>query len=139
MSVAELTVLVVEDHDFQRRTILQILANLGVGSLLEAADGEQALGLLERGERPDVVVCDLDLPGMDGVELVQRISERHADVAVVFASGLEEEVVETADATARAQGVRVLASIQKPLTARGLLAAIGEHRPGSGSESEGSA
>ena len=132
MSVAELTVLVVEDHDFQRRTILQILANLGVGFLLEAADGEAALALVERGERPDVVVCDLDLPGMDGVELVRRISERHAEVAVVFASGLEEKVVEAADATARSHGVKVLASIQKPLTARGLLAAMTDHEPESG-------
>jgi CheY-like chemotaxis protein len=132
MSVADLTVLVVEDHDFQRRTILQILANLGVGSLLEAADGEAAMALIERGERPDVVVCDLDLPGMDGVELVRRISERHDEVAVVFASGLEEKVVEAADSTARSHGVRVLASIQKPLTARGLLAAIGEHETGAG-------
>ena len=69
--VADFTVLVVEDHDFQRRTILQILANLGVGSLLEAADGEAALALLDAGKRPDIVVCDLDMPGMDGVELVR--------------------------------------------------------------------
>lgn len=128
--VADRTVLVVEDHDFQRRTILQILANLGVGSLLEAADGEAALALIEGGERPDIVVCDLDLPGMDGVELVRRISERHADVAVVFASGLEEKAVEAADATARSQGVTVLASIRKPLTARALFAAIDAHGGG---------
>ena len=130
MSVAEYTVLVVEDHDFQRRTILQILANLGVGSLHEAADGESALDLLERGEQPDIVVCDLDLPGIDGVELVRRIAERHDRVGVIFASGLEERIVAAAEGTARAHGVTVLAALQKPLTARKLLAAIGEHDPG---------
>ena len=94
--VADFTVLVVEDHDFQRRTILQMLANLGVGSLLEAADGAAALTLLDAGKRPDIVVCDLDMPGMDGVELIRHVAERHRGVAVVFASGLEERVVAAA-------------------------------------------
>ncbi len=127
--VADFTVLVVEDHDFQRRTILQILANLGVGSLLEAADGEAALTLLDAGKRPDIVVCDLDMPGMDGVELIRHVAERHSRVAVVFASGLEERVVAAADRTARAYGVTVLGAVQKPLTARRLLAAIGDFTP----------
>ncbi|MGI8461699.1 MAG: EAL domain-containing protein [Solirubrobacterales bacterium] len=128
-NVAEFTVLVVEDHDFQRRTILQILANLGVGSLLEAADGEAALTVLDSGKRPDIVVCDLDMPGMDGVELVRHIADRHSAVAVIFASGLEDRVVAAADRMARAYGVTVLGAIPKPLTARRLLAAIGEYSP----------
>jgi CheY-like chemotaxis protein len=128
--VAEYTVLVVEDHAFQRRTIMQMLANLGVGTLLEAEDGETALELFEGGERPDIIVCDLDLPGMDGVELVRRVASSHAEVAVIFASGLEERTVAAADSIARAHGVKVLAALEKPLTARKLLAAIGEHGAG---------
>lgn len=124
MSVTDVTVLVVEDHDFQRRTILQILANLGVGSLLEAADGETALTLLDAGKVPDVVVCDLDLPGMDGVELVKRIADRHPEVGVVFASGLDDQVIDAADKSARERGVTVLRALRKPLTARALFAAI---------------
>lgn len=129
MSVAELSVLVVEDHDFQRRTILQMLGNLGVGSLLEAADGEAALALVEAGERADVLVCDLDMPGIDGVELVRRLSDRGEPVAVIFASGLEERALTAAESTARGFGATVLAAIPKPLTARGLQAAIGDYAP----------
>jgi CheY-like chemotaxis protein len=124
MSVADFTVLVVEDHDFQRRTMLQILANLGVGSVLEAADGEAALTLLEAGKVPDVIVCDLDLPGMDGVELVRRIADRHPGLGVVFASGLDDQVIDAAAATARGYSVTVLGALRKPLTARALYAAI---------------
>ena len=75
MTLADCTVMVVEDHEFQRRTTLQILANLGAGGLLEAADGEGALALL--GEA-DIVVCDLDMPGMDGVEFLRHVSELRA-------------------------------------------------------------
>ena len=42
MTLADCTVMVVEDHEFQRQTTLQMLANLGVGALLEAADGDSA-------------------------------------------------------------------------------------------------
>jgi CheY-like chemotaxis protein len=132
MSVADFTVLVVEDHDFQRRTILQILANLGVGSLLEAADGEAALTLLDAGKVPDVVVCDLDLPGMNGVEVVRRIADRHPGLGVVFASGLDDQVIDAAEATAREYSVTVLGALRKPLTARALFAAIDRFHGGGG-------
>ena len=75
MTLADCTVMVVEDHEFQRRTTLQMLANLGVGGLLEAADGDAALALL--GEA-DIIVCDLDMPGMDGVEFLRHVSETRA-------------------------------------------------------------
>ena len=136
MSVADFTVLVVEDHDFQRRTILQILANLGVGSLLEAADGEAALTLLDAGKVPDVIVCDLDLPGMDGVEVVRRIADRHPGLGVVFASGLDDQVIDAAAATARDYSVTVLGALRKPLTARALFAAIDRFQGGQEAGSE---
>jgi DNA-binding NarL/FixJ family response regulator len=48
----------------------------------EAASAEQALALIPR-VRPDIVLLDLVLPGMPGVEAVQRIREQHPDVKVV--------------------------------------------------------
>jgi EAL domain-containing protein (putative c-di-GMP-specific phosphodiesterase class I)/CheY-like chemotaxis protein len=129
MTLADCTVMVVEDHEFQRRTTLQILANLGAGGLLEAADGEGALALLGAEPRADIVICDLDMPGMDGVEFLRHVSELRAGTAIVIASGLDESVLRSAEATARAYGLEVLGAIRKPLTARLLLQAVGLHRP----------
>ncbi len=129
MTLADCTVMVVEDHEFQRRTTLQILANLGAGELLEAADGEGALALLGADPRPDIVVCDLDMPGMDGVEFLRHVSELRAGTAIVIASGLDDSVLRSAEATARGYGLEVLGAIRKPLTARRLLQAVGLHRP----------
>jgi CheY-like chemotaxis protein len=126
MTLADCTVMVVEDHEFQRRTTLQMLANLGVGALLEAADGDAALALL--GEA-DIIVCDLDMPGMDGVEFLRHVSETQAGTAIVIASGLDESVLRSAELTARGFGLEVLGAIRKPLTARRLLEAVGLHRP----------
>jgi PleD family two-component response regulator len=50
------SVLVVEDHDFQRRTVLQLLRRLGVTALSEANEGQAALDLLSDGDPPDVMV-----------------------------------------------------------------------------------
>lgn len=129
MTLADCTVLVVEDHEFQRRTVMQILANLGAGQLLEAPDGETALGLLAAQPRADIVVCDLDMPGMDGVEFLRHVSERSVDTAIVIASGLDDTVLRSAETTARAYGLQVLGAIHKPLTARRLLEVVGLHRP----------
>jgi EAL domain-containing protein (putative c-di-GMP-specific phosphodiesterase class I)/CheY-like chemotaxis protein len=134
VTLADCTVMVVEDHEFQRLTTLQILANLGAGALLEAADGEGALALLDADPRPDIVVCDLDMPGMDGVEFLRRVAELGAGTAIVIASGLDDSVLRSAEATARGYGLEVLGAIRKPLTARLLLQAVGLHRPVSAPE-----
>jgi EAL domain-containing protein (putative c-di-GMP-specific phosphodiesterase class I)/CheY-like chemotaxis protein len=133
VTLADCTVMVVEDHEFQRLTTLQILANLGAGGLLEAADGEGALALLDADPRPDIVVCDLDMPGMDGVEFLRRVAALGAGTAIVIASGLDDSVLRSAEATARGYGLEVLGAIRKPLTARLLLQAVGLHRPASAS------
>ena len=68
MALNELQVMVVEDHGFQRRIALRLLAELGVEKVLEGADGLHALAVLrQQPAPPDVVLVDLDMPGMDGI------------------------------------------------------------------------
>jgi CheY-like chemotaxis protein len=123
MTLQALTVLVVEDHEFQRLTMLQILANLGVGELLEAADGADALEVT-RSRHPDVVICDLNLPRVTGVAFFEHLAACALDPALIIASGLQDEVVHAAEAAAIDLGLTVLGVIRKPLTARRLLAVL---------------
>jgi DNA-binding SARP family transcriptional activator/EAL domain-containing protein (putative c-di-GMP-specific phosphodiesterase class I)/CheY-like chemotaxis protein len=111
-------VLVVEDHDFQRRTALMLLRRLGVGTLLEASDGAAALSLLEKVSPPDVIICDLDMPGMDGVEFIRHVARRGLASAVAIVSGLDRVLVETVRAVAEGYGLQVLGAVEKPLTIR---------------------
>lgn len=124
MPLSDRTVLVVEDHDFQRRTMLEILATLGAAELLEAADGAGALTLVEAGARPDVVLCDLDMPGIDGVAFLRELGVRQVAADVVIVSGLEGERLVDAERAARDAGLRLRGTIAKPLTARRLLAVL---------------
>jgi EAL domain-containing protein (putative c-di-GMP-specific phosphodiesterase class I)/ActR/RegA family two-component response regulator len=131
VTLAELRVLVVEDHGFQRRMALRLLAELGIGQAQEAADGGAALRLLERqAVPPDVVLVDLDMPGMDGVEFIGHLAQRRLARGVALVSALDPALLNTVQTMARAYGLRVLGSVEKPLTADKLQAVLnrcGEH------------
>jgi DNA-binding SARP family transcriptional activator/EAL domain-containing protein (putative c-di-GMP-specific phosphodiesterase class I) len=128
-----LSVLVVEDHDFQRRTTLTLLRGLGVGTLLEAEGGTAALALIDASSAPDVIVCDIDMPEMDGVEFIRHVAERGLASAVVIASGLEGRVLETVRAASQGYGLQVLGAVAKPLTTASLERMLAAYRP-SGAE-----
>ena len=82
------TVLVVEDDEETRRALARDLVARGY-RLAEAADGRSALRHWEAG-RPDVVLLDLGLPDIDGLDLIRRI-RRDASTPIVILSGRYEE------------------------------------------------
>jgi EAL domain-containing protein (putative c-di-GMP-specific phosphodiesterase class I)/CheY-like chemotaxis protein len=125
MPLSSLSVMVVEDHGFQRRMALRLLTELGIGELSEAADGNSALHLLDRmPQPPDVVLVDLDMPGMDGIEFIGHLAQRHLARAVALVSALDPALLNTVQTMARAYGLRVLGSVEKPLTRDKLWAAL---------------
>ena len=87
-------ILVVDDEPRQRETLAQALGQWG-HTVLQAADGEQALGLLT-GEPVDLVMTDLRMPGMSGLDLLARCQENRPDVAIIVmtAFGTIEGAVE---------------------------------------------
>jgi EAL domain-containing protein (putative c-di-GMP-specific phosphodiesterase class I)/FixJ family two-component response regulator len=124
---ADYTVVVVEDHDFQRRTVVKLLQGLGVGTVRDAANGADALRVLQQDPVADIVICDIDMPGMDGVEFVTRVAESHSACSVVIASGLESNVLRAVEAIGEGHGLHVLAALAKPLTARRLGEVLGQY------------
>ena len=126
---AAYSVLVVEDHDFQRRAALAVLRRLGVGTLLEAADGAAALELLADTAPPNVIICDIDMPGMDGVEFIAHVARRGLASAVAIVSGLDRHILQTVRAAGEGHGLAVLGALEKPLTARALSDLLARYRP----------
>lgn len=123
-----LTMLVVEDHDFQRRTAVMLLRKLGVGTVTEAADGSAALALLRDSAGPDVILCDVDMPGMDGVEFIRHVAEQELAGAVIIASALDSKVVQAVRSVGEGYGLQVLGALAKPLTARALTDLLATYR-----------
>jgi len=102
------TVLVVEDEPQLRELLRSHLAACGYRALV-AADGAQALTLLEGGERADVLLSDVVMPQLSGPELARRFRARFPDSVVVFMSGYAEDAVAEQVAMARGEAV-----IEKP-------------------------
>ena len=82
------TVLVVDDDDGVRRVLGQWVEKLGYRTRV-ANSAEAALHVLEEDEI-SVALCDIRMPGADGIWLVDRMRERFPDVAIVLATGLNE-------------------------------------------------
>src|SRR2546427_10642034 len=72
-ALAEVRVLIVDDHDLFRSGLRNLLEDEGVRVVGEAAAGQEALNIV-REVAPDVVVMDLNMPGMGGVEATRHIS-----------------------------------------------------------------
>jgi len=114
---------VVEDHAFQRSVIMAMLRTLGIEDIHEAANGREALAALEhRPDRPpaDVILCDLEMPEMDGIEFLREVAERRLARGVIIVSGRETEILHGVEAMARASGLDVLGQLKKPVTAEQL-------------------
>jgi two-component system, response regulator, stage 0 sporulation protein F len=78
-------VLVVDDEIAFANTLAQRLTmrDMKVGT---ACDGEQALSKVN-SEKPDVIVLDLNMPGMHGMEVLQKIKKSHPDIQVIVLTG----------------------------------------------------
>jgi EAL domain-containing protein (putative c-di-GMP-specific phosphodiesterase class I)/ActR/RegA family two-component response regulator len=125
--LTEVSVLVVDDDDFVRSTLLRQLATLGIARSAGAASGAQARQLLAQATY-DVVITDLQMPGEDGLQLLRSVAENQPNAAVILISGVDPRLLRAADDVARLRGIHVLGSLTKPVSTidlRTLLDAVG--------------
>jgi len=126
--IAKLRFLVVEDHDFQRWALGDLLKRMGARDVSMAADGVAALEIFAAATPPiDIIVSDLDMPGMDGLELLRHLSGMDREASVILTTGHDRALLSSVESMARAYGVRLVAAVEKPTTARKLLDAIERH------------
>ena len=113
-----LMALVVEDHDFQRKTVARILRSLGAREVLEASDGRQAMTRIQDAAPAvvDLVVCDLDMPNMDGMELIRHLGASNSKISVIISSAKDRSLLASVEKMALAYGVELLGVIEKPVS-----------------------
>jgi CheY-like chemotaxis protein len=87
--------LVVDDDPFIRRLITTTLEDVAQFELLEACDGNEALALAEH-HRPQIVLLDVDIPGIDGIEVCRalRADERTSETTVVMLTAAHGDEIE---------------------------------------------
>ena len=115
-------VLVIEDHEENRRIVGYLLASAGI-EMIEAVTGEGGVAAAEK-ERPDLILMDIQLPGLDGYEATRRIKAnpalRHIPIIVVTSYALSGDDVKAFEAGCDAY-------VTKPFVPRELLAKVREY------------
>lgn len=91
------SILVVEDDEMVRKFVVQVLKQNGY-TVMDTSDGETALELIENGRfHPDLLLTDLVLPGMNGLELFGKMRARDQAVRVAFMSGYTQNILSGKD------------------------------------------
>jgi CheY-like chemotaxis protein len=113
----QMRILLVDDHALVRDAISQGLELLG-HKVTHAANANAAIAALE-GDAPDVLVTDIEMPGMSGLELIERVRRVYPRLAIVAMSGRPVE-----SGLSALSGLDAACKLQKPFTASRLMDAI---------------
>lgn len=117
-------VLVIEDHEDNRRILRDLLTSAGYEPI-EAVTGEEGVALAET-HRPDLILMDIQLPGLDGYEATRRIKAnpalRQIPIIAVTSYALSGDEVKAKEAGCDGY-------VTKPFSPRALLAKIREYLP----------
>jgi EAL domain-containing protein (putative c-di-GMP-specific phosphodiesterase class I)/CheY-like chemotaxis protein/HPt (histidine-containing phosphotransfer) domain-containing protein len=113
---SSLSVLVVDDDYIIHRVTTVILNDLGIRSVHCALSGSLALEIIKQNsDSIDVVICDLNMPDMDGVELIRHLSRLNFCGAIIITSGEDARILRTVEKLAIEHELKVLGVLQKPV------------------------
>jgi len=119
------SLLIVDDSTVQREHTVGLMRDMGVDLIYEAGNGHEALELLAMLKLPpSLAIIDLEMPGMDGVELIQQLQQSQATFPLIVASSRETSLLSSVETMIQALGMRVLGALQKPLNREKIVAAM---------------
>lgn len=120
-----LRVLLVDDDEFVLDFVEDMLHGLGVKSVSRSLDGNAALAAVDGAIRPlQLLICDLNMPGMDGIEFLRHLADRGFEGGVILSSGSDKRVIKTVESLVQAHKLRFLGTLQKPVEEAALLTAL---------------
>jgi EAL domain-containing protein (putative c-di-GMP-specific phosphodiesterase class I)/CheY-like chemotaxis protein len=118
-------VLVVDDSRVQRGNVIELLRQFGISKIYEADDGNAALEVVRNlFQPPAIVLLDLELPGKDGIELVQQFALENFRPRLIVASSADSSLLRSVETLILELGLPLLGAIQKPITEITLMNAL---------------
>jgi EAL domain-containing protein (putative c-di-GMP-specific phosphodiesterase class I) len=127
VTLSTLRILVLEDQPLQRYALVASLRQLGCANILEAADGVQALGLLQEHGPVDIAFCDICMAGMDGLSFLRHASERKWINAVIINSELAADLRQTIASMVELSGMQLLGELAKAAKVPALKQLLGRY------------
>ncbi|KAF1722792.1 EAL domain-containing response regulator [Pseudoxanthomonas wuyuanensis] len=128
---ANLRALVVDDDPLMTELIAMLLRDCGFAQVDIADGGQAALAHLSR-HTADLLICDLNMPGMDGVQLMSRIAALEQRPAFILVSGEHSRILDSSRQFAEAKQLTLLGVLRKPVAREPLVSLLDLYRPGIG-------
>lgn len=123
-------ILTLDDEPFMLKLLGRMLANLGYPSVTACDNGRAALEWVDgTNDSPDLILLDLNMPEMDGVEFVRHLVERGYAGSLILVSGEDERMLQAAEKLVQAHKIPVLGHLSKPVSPEGLAALVGKWAP----------
>jgi CheY-like chemotaxis protein len=120
------TVLLVDDDEFLRDLMREMLIQLGVTVVHQAGNGREALAVLgELAQPPEFLICDIYMPDMDGIEFVAELARLHYAGGLILLSGVNPETLQLARDIALGEGIQLVGAFVKPVQPEALAQALG--------------
>jgi EAL domain-containing protein (putative c-di-GMP-specific phosphodiesterase class I)/FixJ family two-component response regulator len=109
-------ILVLDDESFTLKLLSRILSNLGFTSVTLCDSGRAALDqIVDADASPNLILLDLNMPEMDGIEFVRHLVERHYTGSLILVSGEDERILQTAEKLVQAHKIPILGHLHKPV------------------------
>jgi EAL domain-containing protein (putative c-di-GMP-specific phosphodiesterase class I)/DNA-binding NarL/FixJ family response regulator len=123
-------ILVLDDEAFMLKLLRRILSNLGFTSVTLCDSGRAALERVAMGDgAPNVILLDLNMPEMDGIEFVRHLVDRHYPGSLILVSGEDERILQTTEKLVRAHKIPILGYLHKPVKPDALAALLEKWTP----------
>lgn len=127
-SPAKPRILVADDDAFIVELVTALLREMGFSQIDTAHDGQTAIARL--ADNPaELLICDLNMPGMDGIRLMSRLAGAHSPPAVIVLSGEDPRVLDASRQFAEAKHLPLVGVLRKPISRESLQALLGAWDP----------
>ena len=124
-SLTRIRVLIADDDEFMLDCLEEVLSQLGMKLIQRAKDGNELLVYVDEPAKcPDLIFCDLDMDGMDGIECLRHLATRRFRGAMIAVSGASPRLLASMADLAREHRIEFLGAIAKPIDSESIRAAI---------------
>ncbi|WP_240538341.1 response regulator [Rhodoferax sp. PAMC 29310] len=119
-----------DDEPFMLKLMCRLLANLGFTQVTSCDNGRTALAWLDSStEPPDLILLDLNMPEMDGLEFVRHLVERLYSGSLILISGEDERMLQAAEKLVQMHNISVLGYLRKLVKPEALYALLEKWTP----------
>ncbi len=130
---SQIRILALDDEPFMLNLLVSTLEHLGYAQVIACGNAHDALREMDHPQgSPDLILLDLNMPEMDGVEFLRKLVERHYTGALILVSGEDEQVLQSVEKLVKAHRITALGHLHKPVQPKALEVLIETWRPDAG-------